>query len=211
MAYNIGASDVRLYIFGPRQLKLSVRKPKFAWLVPLALLVAFWYAPNGAFAQDIIGPKTRMVETVTGPYTVIAEAKPLPSLQAANIIVRVSETASGRMADDVKVTVYTSHSGSDETGWAHAISPNVPGVYSATVELKTPGVWDTTLEVEAPDGTPYPAHGFVFEVTTPTTNPEAGYVFIGVAVILVAGASYLVWRIRRNQRERAETRGDTAS
>lgn len=189
-----------------------MRTPSVALpLTVIALQAILWLAPMVVSAQDIIGPKTRMVETVTGPYTVIAEAKPLPSLQAANIIVRVAETASGRKAEDVKVTVYTSHSGSDETGWAHAISPNVPGVYSATVELKTPGVWDTTVEVEAPDGTPYPAQGFVFEVTVPTTNPEAGYVFIGVAVILLAGAGYLVWRIRRNQRARAEREGTAAT
>lgn len=176
----------------------------------MALVLALLLAPSGVSAQDIIGPETRMVETITGPYTVIAEARPLPSLQAANIIIRVADTASGRMADDVRVTVYTSHSGSEETGWAHAISPNVPGVYSATVELKTPGIWDTTVEVEAPDGTPYPAEGFVFEVTKPTTNPEAGYVFIGVAVILIAGMGYLIWRIRRNHRQRTARQGNTA-
>ncbi len=169
-----------------------------------ALLACALALPNPAQGQDIIGPGTRQVETIAGPYTVVAEAKPLPSLQSANIIVQVTETASGRRVEDVRVTVFASLSGSDETGWAHAISPNAPGVYSATVDLKTPGIWDTSLEVQSPDGTPYPAEGFVFEVIAPTTNSEAGYVFIGVALALAAGAGYLVWRIRRNQQRRAQ-------
>ena len=177
----------------------------------LTLVAVLWLVAGVASAQDIIGPETRTAETVTGPYTVIADAQPLPSLQAATIIVRVTETATGRQADDVKVTVYTSHSGSDKTGWAHAISPNSPGLYTATVELKIPGTWDTSLEIEAPDGTPYPAQGFVFEVVPPTTNAEAGFVFIGVAVVLAAGAGYLIWRIRRIQRQRAEQQDPTSA
>ena len=177
----------------------------FAALLGFAALI-----PLAASAQDIIGPKTRQATTVTGPYTVVADANPLPSLQAASIFITVTETETGRLVDDVRVTVYASLSGSDETGWAHAISPNAPGLYSATVELKTPGIWDTSLEIEAPDGTPYPANGFVFEVIPPTQSPEAGYVFLGVAAALVVGAGYLVWRIRRNQRERAARSGTTA-
>ena len=190
---------------------LSGLMAKLFVFAPVVLIAVLCFAPGAVSAQDIIGPESRLVETVTGPYTVLAEARPLPSLQAANIIIRVSETETGRLAEDVRVTVFTSLSGSDETGWAHATSPNAPGVYSATVELKTPGIWDTALEVQSPDGTPYPAQGFVFEVVPPTTNPEAGYVFIGVAVILIGGAGYLVWRIRRTQRQRAEQQGTTAT
>lgn len=190
---------------------MSSKNANTTTLIFLSLLCMGIVLPTAAHAQDIIGPETRRAETVTGPYTVIAEARPLPSLQAANIIIRITETATGRPADDVRVTVFTSLSGSEETGWAHAISPNTPGVYSATIELKTPGVWDTSLEIQSPDGTPYPAEGFVFEVIPPTTNAEAGYVFIGVALVLAGGAGYLVWRIRRNQRERTEGSDRTAA
>lgn len=181
-------------------------------LVCLGIVLAGTFvSPGISWAQDIIGPETRRVESVSGPYTVIAEANPLPSLQAATIIARVTQTETGQPAEDVKVTVFTSLSGSDKTGWAHAISPNTPGLFTATVELKTPGVWDTTLVVESPDGTPYPADGFVFQVSPPSNNPEAGYVFIGVALILAAGVGYLVWRIRRNQRQRSAASRGTAT
>ena len=171
-----------------------------ALLVWLAALLTF---PTAAWGQDIIGPKSRQTQAAAGPYTIVAEARPLPSLQAAHFIIRVNETASDAPVEDVRVTVLTSLRGSDETGWAHAISPNTPGVYSATVELKTPGVWETTLLIEPAAGDSYGAEGFTFEVTAPAASPEAGYVFIGVAVVLLIGGGYLVWRIRRTQRMRA--------
>lgn len=167
------------------------------WLVVLAGL------PVAVGAQDIIGPESRHRQAVAGPYDVVAEAQPLPSLQAAHFIVSVTDTASGSPAADLRVTILTSRSGSEETGWAHAISPNTPGIYSATVELKTPGTWETTLLIEPADGGSYGVDGFTFTVIAPSANPEAGLVFIGVAVVLLAGAAYLVWRARRTQRARA--------
>ncbi len=202
---------IRPYFFAGR-MKLSGAGLKIVAFVfvafVLVVLIGFSVVPaTPVAAQDIIGPETKRVTTETGPYTVVAEAKALPSLQAATIIANVTDTDTGNPVEDVRVTVLTSLSGSDETGWAHAISPNAPGVYSATVELKTPGIWDTSLLIEAPDDAQYPAQGFVFEVIPPSTNTEAGYVFIGVALVLAAGAAYLVWRIRRNQRQRAQRSG----
>lgn len=210
MAYNVGANLISPLNFAGAS-NLSRQLAKLITPVALVLFCVGVAIPGSVYAQDIIGPETRRVETTIGPYKVVAEANPLPSLQAINIIIRVMETNTGLPSDDVKVTVYASLSGSDETGWAHAISPNAPGLYSATVELETPGVWETTLEIESPDGTPYPAQGFVFEVTPASTNPEAGYVFIAVALILIAGAGYLVWRIRKNQRQRADSAGGAAT
>ena len=155
-----------------------------------------------AAAQDIIGPETRRVETQAGPYVVDVEAKPLPSLQSAQFIVQVSDAASAAPAADVKVTVHASRRSSDEAGYAHA-SPVGPGVYFATVKMDNPGVWDTLLDVEEPGGASHPVDGFAFEVVPPASNTEAGYVFLGVAVILMIGAGYLLWRVRRNQRQRS--------
>ena len=169
----------------------------------LALLGIGMVLPVSAWAQDIIGPDTRRTEAQAGPYTVDVEAKPLPSLQSVQFIVQVRDAASGTPVPDAKVTVHTSRQSSDEAGYAHA-SPVGSGVYFATVKMDTPGVWDTVLDIEEPGGESYPVDGFQFNVISPAGNPEAGYVFIGVAVILAAGAGYLVWRIRRNQRQRAE-------
>ena len=169
----------------------------------LAILGIGMVMPASAWAQDIIGPDTRRTEAQAGPYVVDVEAKPLPSLQSVQFIVQVRDAASGTPVPDAKVTVHTSRQSSDEAGYAHA-SPVGPGVYFATVKMDNPGVWDTVLDIEEPGGESYPVDGFEFNVISPAGNPEAGYVFIGVAVILAAGTGYLVWRIRRNQRQRAE-------
>ena len=187
--------------------RLHGRIVKLLWL---ALTVIAIVLPAAVLAQDIIGPETRRAEAQAGPYAVDVEAKPLPSLQSVQFIVQVRDAASGTPVPDAKVTVHTSRQSSDEAGYAHA-SPVGPGVYFATVKMDTPGVWDTVLDIEEPGGQSHPVDGFQFNVISPSSNPEAGYVFIGVAVILAAGAGYLVWRIRRNQRQRTEGSGQTAA
>ena len=172
-------------------------------LFGLALIAILVGLPSAVLAQDIIGPETRRTEAQAGPYVVDVEAKPLPSLQSVQFIIQVRDAAAGTPVPDAKVTVHTSRQSSDESGYAHA-SPVSPGVYFATVKMDTPGVWDTVLDIEEPGGESYPVDGFEFNVIPPASNAEAGYVFIGVAVILTAGAGYLVWRIRRNQRQRAK-------
>ncbi len=167
----------------------------------LALLIpALW--PGVAGAQDIEGLKSQQTKGVAGPYTIEAEARPLPSLQAAHHIIRVTDSDTGAPVENVRVTVLTSLQGTEESGWAYAISPNTPGVYSATVEIKEPGTWETTLLIEPPDGGSYGIDGFTFEVIAPTQDRAAGFVFLGVAVVIIGGGVYLTWQSRRNGRRR---------
>ena len=176
-----------------------------ARLIGLALLTLLGAAaglPAAVLAQDIVGQESRRAESVAGPYTVVVAAQTLPSLQSVQFFIRVRETATATPADNLTVTVLTAWSGSDETGENIALSPNVPGLYTATLKFE-PGRWETTLLVEPPGGGSYGADGFVFEVPQPTSNAAAGYVFLGVALVLLVGAGYLVWRIRKTQRERA--------
>ena len=210
MAYNVGATHASPlhYVTGRSRVAGFVTKQIGMWLV--ALLALGIIMPSAVLAQDIIGPETRRTEAQAGPYTVDVEAKPLPSLQSVQFIVQVRDAAAGTPVPDAKVTVHTSRQSSDESGYAHA-SPVGSGVYFATVKMDTPGVWDTVLDIEEPGGESYPVDGFEFNVIPPAGNPEAGYVFFGVAVILAAGAGYLVWRIRRNQRQRAERSESTAA
>ena len=178
---------------------VGVRAATLAVLIVLVL--AAW--PAISEAQDISGLDTQRTKGITGPYVIEAEARPLPSLQAAHLIIRVTDAESGAPAEDVRVRVLTSLQGSERSGWAHAISPNTPGVYSATIEIKEPGIWETTLLIEPEAGGSYGLDGFTFEVVAPSQDRAAGFVFLGVAVVLAAGAGYLVWQIRRNQRQRA--------
>ena len=201
---------IRPYILAGGLQQLFSKIANAIGLIFLALLGIGMILPANAEAQDIIGPDTRRTEAQAGPYAVDVEAKPLPSLQSVQFIVLVRDANSGTPVPDAKVTVHTSRQSSDEAGYAHA-SPVGPGVYFATVKMDSPGVWDTVLDIEEPGGDSHPVDGFQFNVISPTTNPEAGYVFIGVAVILAGGAGYLVWRIRRNQRQRAEGSGTTAA
>ncbi len=177
-----------------------------AWI--LAIFLAAWLglAPT-MWGQDIVGQDSRRVETNTGPYTVVVDAQTLPSLQSVQFLIRISETSTGAPAEDLTVSVLTTWSESDEAGENIALSPNVPGLYTATLQFE-PGRWETTILIEPPTGGSYGADGFVFDVPIPTSDSAAGFVFIGVAIVLIAGAGYLTWRIRQNQKARAIARGD---
>ena len=188
---------------------MTVFVPKIILLM-LLMVGAAMVLPGTVVGQDIVGQGSRHSTSAAGPYTVAIEAKSLPSLQSVQFIIQVNETDSGAPAEDVTVTILTTWSGGDETGENIALSPNVPGLYTATLKFD-PGRWETTVLIEPPDGGSYGVDGFVFEVPEPTNNLEAGFVFLGVSLILLAGAGYLVWRVRRTQRERNAARGETAT
>ena len=183
-----------------------------ALLLALAASVAL---PLPASAQDIRGLDTqKRVDVPAGPYFLTAEAKPLPSLQAAQFFITVADAASGAPAGDVKVRVIASLQGSDEYGYALATRVDTPGVFTATLVIETLGIWETDLEIETPAGDTYLAEGFDFEVIAPTARrtaarQEAALIFGGVSVALLAGGAYLVWQIRRTQRQRDARAGNT--
>ena len=212
MAYNIGAND-----YSPLRYCRSGGSPvsghstnKLLALTLFPLLSALLLLPSAVLAQDIVGEGSRRAESVTGPYTVVADVQMLPSLQSAQFFIRVGDTATGAPAGDVTVTILTTWSGGDETGENIALSPNIPGLYTATLTFE-PGRWETTLLIEPPGGGSYGADGFVFEIPEPSGNLEAGFVFLGVSVVLLAGAGYLVWRIRQAQKARNAGSGEAAT
>ena len=176
----------------------------------LAVVAGLWSGlADPVRAQDIVGQDSRRVESIVGPYTVVVDAQTLPSLQSVQFFIRVNETATDTPAEDLTVSVLTTWSGGDETGENIALSPNVPGLYTATLQFE-PGRWETIILVEPLTGGTYGAEGFVFDVPQPTGDSAAGFVFFGVAVILIIGAGYLTWRIRQNQKARAVAREDAA-
>ena len=194
-----------------------------ALLLALAASIAL---PPTALAQDFRGLDTQKRDDVpAGPYTLTVEAKPLPSLQAAQFFITVADAASGGPAGDVKVRVIASLQGSDEHGYALATKvgtsdgdapdSDAPDVFTATLVIETLGIWETDLEIETPSGDTYLAEGFDFEVIGPTVKRtaarrEAALIFGGVSVALLAGGVYLVWQIRRTQRQRAARDGNTS-
>ncbi len=178
-------------------------------LAMFAVLGLWWWLGSVAWGQDIVGQDSRRSESVTGPYTVVVDAQTLPSLQSVQFFIRVMETSTGSPSEDLTVTILTTWSESDKTGENIALSPNVAGLYTATLRFE-PGRWETTILIEPPSGGSYGADGFVFDVPKPTTDSAAGFVFIGVAVVLIVGAGYLTWRIRQKQKARTLRRGDAS-
>ena len=184
-----------------------IRHLKYPALILAAAIGLSWALAPATWGQDIVGQDSRRSESVTGPYSVVVDAQTLPSLQSVQFFIRITDTETGAAAEDLTVTILTTWSGSEDTGENIALSPNVPGLYTATLKFD-PGRWETTILIEPPSGGSYGADGFVFDVPEPTSDSAAGFVFIGVALILMVGAGYLIWRIRQNQRARDVARRD---
>ena len=156
MGYAIGTGTIGKGITG---------RGIIAVVLVLVAALAAVLGPAGAAAQEIIGLDSRQrVDVPAGPYTVVVEAKPLPSLQAAQFFITVTDAASGAPAGDVKVRVLASLQGADEHGYALAVKVDTPGVFTATLTIETPGIWETDLEIESPAGDTYLTEGFDFEV-----------------------------------------------
>ena len=186
----------------------TLRRIAIPFLAVCALLGLWSGIPGPTHGQDIVGQESHRSESTAGPYAVVVDAQSLPSLQSVQFFIRVTEISTGTPAEDLLVTILTTWSGGDETGENLALSPNVPGLYTATLQFD-PGRWETTILLEPPSGGSYGADGFIFDVAEPTNDSAAGYVFLAVAVVLICGAGYLTWRIRQNQKAREAARGET--
>ena len=212
MSYNIGVNHHSPPYF-------LVRLPALSALLAFAALLCLSVAlPSGVAAQGagLPGLVSQSRTGPAGPYAVVADARELPSLQAVQFFIRVRDPEGDAPVAGLQVTVHTSRRGGEETGWAHAFSPNEPGLYQATVALEEVGVWEMAVEIADPaagaDGESWfmASDSFVFETVAPTTDQTAGFVFIGVALVLLVGAGYLTWRVRQNQKRRAQRYGGVA-
>ena len=147
---------------------------------------------------------TKQVQVRAGPYdiTVVAALSHL-SLGQARFFITVLDATTGRPVTDARVVVRPQHSLDDTQGWATALYvPDPPEHYEARVRLDAPGTWRVAVEVTSSLGRE--------EIVAPTLEvpPMRSYtagslVFAGVFLLLLLGAGYLWWNVRRLQRRRA--------
>ncbi len=121
------------------------------------------------------------------------------------IAVYVLEEATGQPIPDVRVLLRTRHEDADTQGRATAHNtPQEPERYDAQMTLDAPGSWRITVEVASALGT------VAVEVPTLTvekTRRISGgtFVFLGVFLVIIAGAAYLWWSTQRRRRRSGPT------
>ena len=158
---------------------------------------------------------------ITGPYDIkVAIVQSGLSLGTTLIAIYVIEEATGQPVPDARVLLRTKHEDRDTEGRATAHNtPQEPERYDAQMTLDAPGSWLVTVEIASALG------NVALEV--PPLNVEetrkisgGTFVFVGIFLVIIAGAVYLWWSTQRRQRragpsgwpqESAETKDDPGS
>ena len=156
--------------------------------------------PSPALAQE---DGREQVRETAGPYEIGVTIDPsTPSVGAVHIIITVLNATTRQPVPDARVRIRTRNEGDDTGGWALALNyPRVPERYEANVNLETGGTWDVSVEVSS-------AMGEVLleipplEVRKRAQSSAAGFVFVGVSLVILLGGVYVWWSIRRVQRKR---------
>jgi len=175
----------------------------------VALVLAVGAIPGQALAQeagnqeDLAGP-VRIDRNITvGNYSLFVEAEASKlSLGSALVSVAVLNARNGEPVPGASVVIHTLHSETGESGWATALPvPERPEIYRARMKLEDPGQWDLSVEVDGPLGREASTVGTV-AIPQPKQYWVGSMVFAGMSGVLLCGLLYVVWSIRRAQKQR---------
>ena len=177
-----------------------------AGLLALLLLAVMVGPPASPVQAQESG--TKEVQVRAGPYdiNVVASLSNL-SLGQARFFITVLDITNGEPVNDARVVVRLKHSVNDTQGWATALYvPDLPEHYEARVSLDAPGIWRVAVEVTSSRGSEEIAAP-TLEVPAMRSYTAGSIVFAGVFVLLLLGAGYVIWSVRRLQRQRLGARG----
>ena len=158
---------------------------------------------------------TKQVQVRAGPYdiTVVSSLSNL-SLGQARFFITVLDVTTGQPVTDARVVVRLKGALNDTQGWATALYvPGPAGHYEARIVLDAPGTWRVAVEVTSSLGSEEIV-GPTLEVLTTASYTSGSIVFAAVFVLLLLGAGYVWWAVRRAQRQRldvgAASEGDSS-
>lgn len=179
------------------------------WVVMVVMgalfVVSLVVEPSPALAQET--GALHFQTTASGYDISVEESASNLSVGLVKVVVTLRDAATGEVVDDARVVVRWEHETSDEKGSAQALnSPVLPERYQGRFSLKSPGTWRVWVEV---DGRLGRVEVEVSPVEIPVLRrySTGSFVFIGVFLVLVLGASYLWWSSRKALRQRASLQG----
>ncbi len=174
-----------------------------------ALLLFSLLVPGSAQAQEagqqeeLAGPVRIDRNVIVGGYSLFVEAEASNlSLGTALVSVAVLNAETGEPVPGAHLVIHTIHGETGETGWATALPvPERPEIYRARMKLDLPGEWDMSVEVDGPLGREATVVGKV-SIPQPKQYWVGSVVFAGMSGVLLCGLIYVVWTIRRAQKQR---------
>ena len=176
------------------------------------LAVSLWPATPSLLAQD---RQAMEIRQTAGPYEigVLMERSNL-SVGRARFIITVDDGASGEPVTGAEILLRAKHQAEGTEGWAAAFAvPKFPGTYHAQTRFDTPGVWLISIEIQGPLGK---GTALLESLNIPELRgfSSGSFVFLGMLLVLVAGAAYVWWSATREKKRReslaliAEERAD---
>ena len=194
-------------------------KRALALVIPLLLLAVMAGMLAGPVQAQESGTNqsgTTEVKVRAGPYdiTVVSSLSNL-SLGQARFFITVLDVATAKPVTDARVMVRLKGSLNDTQGWATALYvPGQPEHYEARIVLDAPGTWKVAVEVTSSLGREEIVAS-TLEVPDTRSYTSGSIVFAGVFVLLLLGAGYVWWSVRRAQRQRlavgAASEGDSSN
>ena len=179
---------------------LSKAKISLIALVLTFMGLLLWPATPPLLAQD---QQPREIQQTAGPYEVgvLTERSNL-SVGRARFIITIDDPATGEPVDGAEIVIRIKHQADGTEGWAAAYSvPTFPGTYHAQTKFDSPGVYLLSIEIQGELG-----KGTV--LVEPMNVPDLrGYssgsiVFVGLSLVLIAGAAFLWWNTARQNKRR---------
>ncbi|MDA0735079.1 MAG: hypothetical protein O2909_09745 [Chloroflexi bacterium] len=178
-----------------------MKKLPWVFLILLAALV-----PNLIEAQQT-GARPYYVEA--GGYHIGILSRPSGlSLGTIDYIVTLNDPVTAEPISDARVRIIAVKvEGDGQEGFATALNtPDNPDFYTARVDLDEPGVWKMGVEISSDLGhVQVEAPSQV--VPIPRKVQSGGLVFLGVFAAIGLGAAYMIWTIRRSQKQREAANG----
>ncbi len=145
----------------------------------------------------------REIQQTAGPYEVgvLTERSNL-SVGRARFIITVDDPVTGGPVNGAEIVIRIKHQAEGTEGWAAAYSvPTFPGTYHAQTRFDSPGVYLVSIEIQGELG-----KGTV--LVEPLNVPDlrgyssGSFVFVGLTLVLVAGAAFLWWNTSRQNKRR---------
>lgn len=186
--------------FHDREKSMNLRKLVIILSMNVLLMATLVGGPSPAYAQK--SGALQFQTTASGYEIGVEEFASKLSVGASQILVTLRDAGTGEGIDDARVVVRTKHDLSGDEGWVTALSfPNEPNLYKAQVSLTAPGKWRLWVEVDGRLGR-VEVEILPMEIPALRSYSSGSFIFIGVFMILVLGATYLWWSSRKALRER---------
>ena len=148
------------------------------------------------------GATVEVVQTVSGPYEIMVGILPSPPVQGfTHLTVTVADTNTGQPVTDAQVLAFFQHEEEGRQRQAQLFNSDAsPEYYDRSLDLSRAGLWFVTVEVSNALG--QTSVDFRLEVEGQPQSLAGRLVWGVMTGVVLLGAAYVVWSIRRTGRRR---------